>query len=146
MGAQGVMTQGKKAGAVVAALLLAACGQADGDLPDGGTVAPEAQAAVDNLPEGFTPYPAADVTAGTAISTGTGGGVIMVMASTDPAEKVIDFYRAQAEAAGVTISQSATAGSNHIIGGEGPDGLALTASAAPGADGVTIIQLTVGRD
>lgn len=138
--------QGMRAGVMAAALMLAGCGQAGEESPGGGSVAPEAQAAVDSLPDGFTAYPGADVTAGTAITTGTGGGVIMVMSSTDPAQRVIDFYREQAEAAGVTISQSATAGSNLIIGGEGPDGTVLTASAAPGADGVTIIQLTVGRD
>lgn len=151
MGAQGMMIRAAWAGAL--ALMLAACGQSndsqsvaealiEADIGNDVTIG----AAVPDLPAGFTVYPGSTVTASTTISTGTGGGVIMVMSSPDGADKVIDFYRAQAEAAGVTISQNATAGNNRIIGGESADGLALTASAAPGGDGVTIIQLTVGRD
>jgi ABC-type glycerol-3-phosphate transport system substrate-binding protein len=161
MGAQGMM--GRMMGAGVLALLLAACGQgsenadvsatAEGDTrialqgDDGERVTIQGgQSGQTDLPDGFTVYPGATVTSSTTINTGTGGGVIMVMSSPDGAEKVIDFYRTQAEAAGVTISQNATAGNNRIIGGQSADGLALTASAAPGVNGVTIIQLTVGRD
>ena len=158
MGAQGMMA--RAIGTGVLAFLLCACGQgsenadveatAEGDTriavqgDDGEQVT--IQSGPTDLPAGFTVYPGATVTSSTTISTGTGGGVIMVMSSPDGAEKVVDFYRAQAEAAGVTISQNAKAGNNRIIGGQSADGLALTASAAPGGNGVTIIQLTVGRD
>jgi hypothetical protein len=158
MGAQGVIMRAVCLG--VSAMALAACGQgsesvdveatAEGDTriavqaDDGERVT--IQSGPTDLPAGFTVYPGATVTSSTTISTGTGGGVIMVMSSPDSAEKVVDFYRAQAEAAGVTISQNAMAGNNRIIGGQSTDGLALTASAAPGGNGVTIIQLTVGRD
>lgn len=97
------------------------------------------------LPPGFTAYPGAQVTSSTAISTGTGGGVILVMQTDDPVAEVIDFYTTQATAAGVRLEGTVTTGSNTLIGGEGEGGLAFSTSAADGPDG-TIVQLTVGRD
>ncbi|MXO72037.1 hypothetical protein [Alteraurantiacibacter buctensis] len=144
-----------------ATLLLAACGSAGDD-----AAAPSAQAsagisitgddgeevqvaggdeALAALPPGFTAYPGAQVTSSTAIATGTGGGVILVMQTDDPVADVIEFYTTQATAAGVRLDGTVTTGSNTLIGGEGEDGLAFSASAADGPDG-TIVQLTVGRD
>lgn len=142
-------------------LLLAACGSAD----DGGAAPDQAgqsgisitgddgeqvqvaggDAALAALPPGFTVYPGAQVTSSTAISTGTGGGVILVMQTDDSVEEVIAFYSTQATAAGVRLDGQVTTQSNTLIGGEGDGGLAFSASAAPGPAG-TIIQLTVGSD
>lgn len=103
-------------------------------------------AAIAALPDGFSAYPGAAVVSSTAVGTGDGGGgVILVMTTSDPAEQVIEFYRTQATAAGVRLDGQVSTGSNTLIGGEGEGGLAFSASAAPAQDG-TIVQLTVGRD
>ena len=154
-----------------ALLLLAACGSSDegtvqtedgevsytvdgsGDVVDIDVEGADGQSvsvqggdrALDDLPAGFTVYPGGTVTSSTSVNTGDGGGVILVMNTSDGAEDVIAFYREQAEAAGVRIDGVATAGNNRIMGGESADGLALTVSAAPGGDGNTIVQLTIGR-
>lgn len=147
----------------LAAILLAACGSSDEpamDVSEGADGAPAIEitdgegnevsvqggdAAVAALPDGFSAYPGAQVVSSTAVDTGDGGGVILVMTTSDPAEQVIEFYRTQALAAGVRLDGQVTTGSNTLIGGEGDGGLAFSASAAPAQDG-TIVQLTVGRD
>lgn len=147
--------------ALAAVFLLAACGSAqeEGSAPaapveggisiagdDGGQVqVAGGDEAVAALPPGFSVYPGAQVTSSTAISTGTGGGVILVMQTSDPVDKVIEFYSTQATAAGVRLDGQVVTQSNTLIGGEGEGGLAFSASAAAGGDG-TIVQLTVGRD
>lgn len=146
------------------AILLAACGSSDEPAMDAGEGAGGApainitddegnrvsvaggDAAVAALPDGFTAYPGAAVVSSTAVGTGDGGGgVILVMTTSDPADQVIEFYRTQALAAGVRLDGQVSTGSNTLIGGEGEGGLAFSASAAPAQDG-TIVQLTVGRD
>jgi hypothetical protein len=103
-------------------------------------------AAVAALPDGFTAYPGAQVVSSTAIDTGDGGGgVILMMTTSDPVDQVIEFYRTQALAAGVRLDGQITTGSNTLIGGEGEGGMAFSASAAAGPEG-TMVQLTVGRD
>ena len=146
---------------IAGSLLLAACGSDEAD----GTASADAgesrisitgndgervQVAGGNealaaLPPGFTAYPGAQVTSSTAISTGTGGGVILVMQTGDSVAEVIDFYTTQATAAGVRLEGKVETDSNTLIGGEGEGGLAFSASAADGPDG-TIVQLTVGQD
>lgn len=146
---------------IAASLLLAACGSGDAapsasaDAGSGGISitgddgeqvqvagGDEALAA---LPPGFSPYPGAQITSSTAISTGDGGGVILVMTTSDSVEQVIEYYTTQATAAGVRLDGQVRTDSNTLIGGEGDGGLAFSASAAPGPNG-TIVQLTVGRD
>jgi hypothetical protein len=146
---------------IAASLLLAACGSGEVDpssdaATDAGGVTitgddgeqvqvAGGDEAVAALPPGFTAYPGAQVTSSTAISTGTGGGVILVMQTDDSVEEVIDFYTTQATAAGVRLEGQVKTDSNTLIGGEVEGGLAFSASAAPGPDG-TIVQLTVGKD
>jgi hypothetical protein len=146
---------------LAASLLLAACGSGQDEAPapqqpaessisitgdDGERVqVAGGDEAVAALPDGFSTYPGAQVVSSTAISTGTGGGVILVMQTDDSVEEVIDYYTTQATAAGVRLDGQVTTQSNTLIGGEGEGGLAFSASAAPGPDG-TIVQLTVGKD
>lgn len=146
---------------IAAALLLAACDSVDeqSTVPaqpsgEGITITGEngervevagGDEAVAALPDGFSAYPGAQVVSSTAISTGTGGGVILVMNTSDSVDQVIDFYATQATAASVRLEGQVTTESNTLIGGEGEGGLAFSASAAEGPNG-TIVQLTVGRD
>lgn len=154
-----------------AALLVAACGSgdegtiqtADGEVtydidgqgddvsidmtgPDGEQVAVRSGAqAVEGMPDGFSVYPGATVVTSTTVNTTDGSGVLVVLTTPDAPDKVIQFYRGQAEAAGVTIDGEMNANGMRLIGGEGPGGLAFSASASPGDDGLNTVQLTVGR-
>lgn len=155
------MTMTRSTMILAATLLLAACGSAEEQAPapqqpaessisitgdDGKQVqVAGGDEAVAALPDGFTAYPGAQVVSSTAISTGTGGGVILVMQTDDSVAEVIDYYTTQATAAGVRLDGQVTTQSNTLIGGEGEGGLAFSASAAAGPDG-TIVQLTVGKD
>ena len=147
-------------GVSAAALLLVACGSGDeaaveteGDDisidmtgPDGEQVAVRGGSeAVDGMPDGFSAYPGATVVTSTSVDTTDGSGVLVVMTTSETPEKVIEYYRAQAEAAGVTIDGEMNSNGSRLIGGEGPGGLAFSANASPGADGVNTVQLTVGR-
>ena len=147
-------------GVTVAALLVAACGSGDESVveaegedisidmtgPDGEEVSVRGGSeAVEGMPDGFSAYPGATVVTSTSVDTSDGSGVLVVMTTSDAPEKVIDYYRAQAEAAGVTIDGEMNSNGSRLIGGEGPGGLAFSASASPGADGLNTVQLTVGR-
>lgn len=158
-------------GVTAATLLLAGCGgpdaegtistedgdvtytaDADGDAvnidmtgPNGETVAVRGgDAASADLPDGFTAYPGATVVTSTKVGTSDGGGTLLVMTTKDSAAEVTGFYRSQAEAAGVHISNEMTANGMQLIAGEGAGGLAFSVSASPGGDGVTTVQLTIG--
>ena len=97
-----------------------------------------------SLPDGFTLYPGAEVTSSTNIASNDGGGAIVVMQSPAAPDRLLAHYRAEAEAAGVTIASEANAGGSRVIAGEGPDGLTFSFNATPAGDG-TIAQLVVGR-
>jgi hypothetical protein len=126
---------------------------ADGDAvnidmtgPNGETVAVRGgDAASADLPEGFSVYPGATVVTSTKVGTSDGGGTLLVMTTDASAAEVTGFYRSQAEAVGVSISNEMTANGMQLIAGEGAGGLAFSVSASPGGDGVTTVQLTVGR-
>lgn len=101
--------------------------------------------AVEGMPDGFSVYPGSTVVTSTSVNTTDGSGVLVVLTTSDAPEKVIAFYRQQAEAAGVTIDGEMNTNGTRLIGGEGPGGLAFSASASPGGDGANTVQLTVGR-
>jgi len=147
--------QGVRIMSLAALALLAGCGAAQDEQQGEGTVITGQDGdqvqiggdAADQLPAGFTPYPGAQVVGATAVAAGDGGGgVIMVMQTADTPAQVIAFYRAQATAAGVTISAEAQTGPTTAFNGEGPNGLGVAVSAAGGPDGQTVVQLTAGSD
>ncbi|TIX51596.1 hypothetical protein [Alteraurantiacibacter aquimixticola] len=98
------------------------------------------------LPDGFTIYPGATVDSHITIGGDNRQGAIVNMTSPDSPDKIIAFYRQQADRAGVTINSEISANGMELIGGEKEDGTVLSVSAMPDDDGPTIIQLTVGRD
>ncbi|HSG55757.1 MAG TPA: hypothetical protein VLA45_09890 [Paracoccaceae bacterium] len=142
-------------GVSAAALLVAACGSGDEDAvqTEDAEVSSQVEQAparsaiesVAGMPDGFSAYPGATVVTSTTIDTTDGSGVLAVMTTPDAADKVIAFYRAQAEAAGISIEGEMNANGTRLIGGEGAGGLAFSASASPGGEGATTVQLTVGR-
>ena len=114
--------------------------------PDGETVSVRSGAeASGDLPAGFSVYPDAAVVTSTNVNTPDGGGTVIVMTTDATPAEVVAYYREQAEAAGVTIASEATMNGMMLIGGEGEDGTAFSASASPGGDGQTSIQLSVGK-
>lgn len=98
-----------------------------------------------DLPDGFSVYPDATIVTSTQVNSSDGSGTLIVMTTDASPAEVIAFYRNQAEAAGVTIANEANMNGVMLIGGEGPDGVAFTASASPGGDGQTSIQLSAGK-
>lgn len=136
--------------ASAAALLLAGCGGSDAEVPvdtgDGEQVLVRSgERASGGLPDGFSLYPDATIVTSTQVKSSDGSGTLIVMTTDASPVEVIAFYRDQAEAAGVTIANEANMNGMMLIGGEDPDGVAFTASASPGGDGQTSIQLSAGK-
>ncbi|GAA0282896.1 hypothetical protein GCM10009127_25400 [Alteraurantiacibacter aestuarii] len=101
-----------------------------------------ANVAID-LPDGYTVYPGATVVSNSVINANDGAGSIVMLTTPDSPDKVAAFYRAQAEAAGITIQMETTAQGSKMIAGESGDGKTFSLSANPGDEG-TMAQLIVG--
>ncbi len=100
-----------------------------------------------DLPGGFTLISGADVLSNTTFDqVGTKGALVNFKSSKSPQE-IVDFYREQAESAGVAIQIETSMNDGRMIGGENEDaGLTLSVTAYPDDEGNTIGQLTVGED
>ena len=97
-----------------------------------------------DLPDGFSVYPGAEIVTNTVVNQSEGSGTLVTMNSADSPAKIKAFYKAQAEAAGVTIQMDMTTNGMEMVGGEAPDGLTFSAMIMPEGEGSTV-QLTVGR-
>jgi len=93
------------------------------------------------LPSGFTVYPGAEVVTNTVMKSNQGSNVAVIMSSRDSKDKVVAFYRKQAEAAGVDIKTEIKSGEMTLISGEASSGLIFSLNTTAGDDGVTGIQL-----
>ena len=96
------------------------------------------------LPDGFTVYPGARIVSNTTMSGAQGAGSLVSIASDDPLDEVVAFYRQQAEAAGVEIEMEMKNGEAVMIGGESPDGLFFSFNASPEGGGTSGV-LMAGR-
>lgn len=102
-----------------------------------------------NLPRGLTIYPGARVIGNTLVMRGSARSVLVEFETPEPIAKVIAFHRAQARAAGVTLTLDLAGTNAASIGGRtAADGeFAVTARRSSGA---TIVELSVsvpaGRD
>jgi hypothetical protein len=96
-----------------------------------------------DLPDGFTLYPGVEVVSNTTATQGDGQGAMVVMTSEDEPEELVEHYRKQAVAAGVTIETELKTAQGIMIGGEG-DGTTFTFNAGT-QDGKTSAQLFVSR-
>jgi hypothetical protein len=143
----------------VASLLLAGCNSSDtGASPNGGedaqvrlngedgkealNVSIGADLAVD-MPKGYTLYPGVMVITKSNVDQGDSIALVVVMASKDSPEKLVSFYRKQAEAAGVEFSVDSKDGGTQTLMGNSPDGTIFVLSALADESGTTA-QLTVG--
>lgn len=97
------------------------------------------------LPLGFSAYPGAKMVSNSTVTANDGGGSIVYMMTDDSPEKVKAFYRAQAEAAGISIQMETTTNGAHMIAGEGEGGKNFMMTATSKEDG-TGVQLMVGQD
>ncbi|MBX7249785.1 MAG: hypothetical protein K1X35_12170 [Caulobacteraceae bacterium] len=75
-----------------------------------------------------------------AAQNGKHGGVY-AFTTTDPADKVFEFYRSRAEAGGLTTQTNVETGGARIYAADGPRGN-LAVTAAPQGDGKTYVQVT----
>ena len=96
------------------------------------------------LPSGFTLYPGAKVENNTSFSAGSGKGALINMTSGDSPQKMVDFYRKQAKAAGFEITMDAKMGDQIAIVGEHDDSRGFTFNASP-SDGGSTAQLMIGE-
>ena len=78
---------------------------------------------IPDLPAAFTLFPEAKVSEVTNISGNPQRSTLVAFTSEADAKDMVDFYRAQAEAAGVRIDVDLASPHGHIIGGKSPDGL-----------------------
>jgi hypothetical protein len=132
----------------VCVLALAACGRtqvkSDGTAvihgKDGSTVTVGHNAPT-NLPPYLKLYPGGAVKS--TLDSGAKGGIVVVETSDAP-ERVIDFYKKEAAAAGLQVELENTSGDSHVVmfneAGGGKKN--FTASATKQPDGKTNIGLT----
>ena len=81
------------------------------------------------LPPGFSLYPEAEVTNNTRVERADGVLLSLDFTSADAPEQLIEYYRAEGEAARYAIETRLDAGPTRIISGQAPNGdtLALLA-------------------
>ncbi len=96
------------------------------------------------LPDGYSIYPGAEIITSTTISQADGQGVMILMQSGDSPQDLVEFYRRQAEAAGVEIQMDANINGSSMIGGETGDGGTFSFNASPTDEGSSG-QLIVGQ-
>lgn len=91
----------------------------------------------EDLPAGFSVYPGAEVMSNSTMSQAGGTGAMVIMQSSDSPDEMVDHYRAQAEAVGISIELEATTSGSKMIGGQSAGGANFSFTATPGADGTT---------
>ena len=98
---------------------------------------------VPRFPEPFTAYPGAQITNTTRVEQGTGSFVTVEFVTPDLREKVVAFYRAQAEQARIKPEIEVSAGDTTTLGGENLSRRASFALQVTRVDDETQGQLSV---
>lgn len=96
------------------------------------------------LPQGFSIAPGLKVLNNTHVERDEGSFVLLTMQGDMPVDEAIEFYRKQAEAAGVQVNVDIVTGESTTIAGEGKGGLAFSAMASRSGD-KTAVQLTLNQ-
>ncbi len=88
--------------------------------PDGEEVVARSGEGVElALPDGMSMYPGAKIVQSTVVSGGSeGAGSLVIFETDDSPKEVTDFYRKQAQDAGITIQMDADMNGNRMIAGE----------------------------
>ncbi|MFL0356069.1 hypothetical protein ACI5KX_06275 [Erythrobacter sp. GH1-10] len=97
-----------------------------------------------DLPSGFSLYPGAEVVSNTVVDHAGGKGVMLVMQSSDSTEDLIEFYREQAEEAGIKVELDMRMNEMMMLGGQADDGTTFSFNTSPSDDGGNRAQLIVG--
>lgn len=98
-----------------------------------------------DLPDGYSLYPGSNVVTASNVAVRDGTGSVVIMTTPDSPEDVAEYYRAQAEAAGISIAMENTGPDSKMLAGEGEGGKSFTLTASKGDNGTTA-QLMVGAD
>ncbi|MEL6877048.1 MAG: hypothetical protein AAGL68_02995 [Pseudomonadota bacterium] len=98
-----------------------------------------------DLPAGFSVYPGAKVVHNTSVTQGATTGAMVVMESEDTAEDIAEFYRQQADGAGIKIEFEMSMDDGQMLGGKNEAGETFTLNTVEEGDRRTI-QLMVGTD
>lgn len=118
------------------------------DTPDGEvSMRSGAEVPVD-LPAGFSLIGGAKVISNTVFSQAGGKGALVTFTTDKSPQEIVDFYRAEAEAAGIAIQIESSINGGKMLGGENEsNGTTFSVTAYPSDDdGVTTGQLTIGND
>ena len=128
--------------------LLAACGSNEDDTTtfktaDGETVTiAERKGESASWPEGFSPYPDAQVVSDMSMGTDDATGQIITFESADGPDDIADFYREQAETAGFKINMDFKVDGDRLLTAEAPDGRTFSMNTETAAD-VTEVSLSI---
>jgi hypothetical protein len=99
-----------------------------------------------DLPAGFSLISGADIVSNTIIDQGETRGALVTFTSDRTPEEIADFYRAEAEDAGIEIQIETSMNGGKMIGGENETtGTTFSVSAYPDEDGTTG-QLTISEE
>ena len=99
-----------------------------------------------DLPAGFSMISGADVMSNTTFDQADTKGALVTFKSSKSPQEIADFYREQAESAGVSIQIETSMNGGKMIGGENEDnGTTFSVSAFPDDDGVVTGQLTISE-
>lgn len=98
-----------------------------------------------DLPAGFTRYPGSTVVSNITMNSPEGSNSTVTMNAGDAVDKVVAFYRRQAEAAGVKISMEMKSNDVVMVGGESENGLVFSINASPDDEGGTIANLSLSQ-
>ena len=107
------------------------------------------------LPDGFTIMDGAQIVSTTIIDQADGAGALVLFNTNQSPQAVADYYRAQAEAAGIEIQIETSINGGRMVGGEGASGTTFSVTAYPveaeegedtsAQESGTRVQLVVGR-
>ena len=96
------------------------------------------------LPDGFTLYPGAEVIDNTRVEQADSELVVLRFVSAATQSQLIDFYREQAGAAGVTLDIDVGRGDARTVAGRGADGRTVSLVVTRGSE-LTRAQLSLAR-
>lgn len=98
-----------------------------------------------DLPAGFSLIDGAKVVSNTVVDQADGRGALVTFTSDKSPEEIADFYRAQAQTAGIDVQIETSINGGKMLGGEGASGTTFSITAYPSDDGTTG-QLVIGEE